>query len=75
MLAVDSLVLVITWTPFMVLLLDPQILPPDEFTIAYVIVDVLLVANCFSTPLMFLIFNRDFQVGFHVLINHCKIEK
>ena len=74
MLAMDSLFFIITWTPFMVLLFDPYILPKEEFKTANAILDILLTTNYFSTPVMYYIFNNDFKVS-HRLLTELKLKK
>ena len=66
MLAMDSLFFILTWTPVMVLLFNPYLLSPEEFKTADSILDILLITNYFSTPVMYFIFNSDFRVIYHL---------
>ncbi|XP_067943356.1 RYamide receptor-like [Watersipora subatra] len=68
MLAVDSLLTLITWLPFNILLvfdstplLDKN---PSNFYITEVTLYMLMGTNAFSTPVVYLIFNKNFRHSF-----------
>ena len=69
MLAMDSLAFILTWVPFTALLFNPYTLPTKYCKIVHTIIFILLVTNCFSTPIMYFIFNKDFKVSHHLLTN------
>ena len=68
MLAIDGILSVITWTPYMMPTLIPSSLPtdsPDSNPLIYkMIFFALMLSNCFFTPIIYMTFSKDFQVLF-----------
>ena len=72
MLAMDSLVSIISWIPLMTLLFDPYILPEDKYKLGNVICNIMVLSNCFSTPILYFLFNKDFKVCY-CFMQHSKL--
>ena len=70
MLAMDSLVSIVTWAPFMALQFNPYILPFEKYKVGSVIASIIVLTNCFSTPLLYFIFNKDFRVSWCIAETH-----
>ena len=71
MLSLNSFITLLTWTPYMVPLLRPSILPPGSSALYGLVANSILMSNCFSTPTMYLICSRDYRVsGLHLFFFH-----
>ena len=63
MLAMDSFISLITWIPYIVPLFNPSIVPSASHSIYSLVSMGILVTNCFSTPILYFIFNKEYKVS------------
>lgn len=75
MLAVDGVASVITWSPYMILAMVIATLPADKsgpasanLAIYRISFFTVALSNCFTTPVIYLIFNKNFKVTRRVCI-------